>query len=92
VRHDQVLTVTGSGTQSAPCWLALDGPFLFSANSPSQSVSRYVVSGDSITQESAVAATFNGDPTDISYGAGLVAVIDANSSVSHLSTFRVDER
>ena len=31
VRHDEVLTVTGSGTQSAPCWVTLVGPFLFSA-------------------------------------------------------------
>ncbi len=94
VRHDVVLAVTGSGTQSAPCWLALDGPYLFSANSPSHSVSRYVVYGDTITQQAAVVATFNGNPTDITYGSGLAAVVDGNSTagVSHLSTFSVDER
>lgn len=94
VRHDDVLTVTGSGTQSAPCWVALDGPFLFSANSPSQSVSRYLVYGNVIVQQVAVAATFNGNPTDIAYRHGLVAVVDADGTtgVSHLSTFRVGER
>ena len=94
VRHDDVVTVTGSGTQSAPCWLALDGPYLFSSNSPSQSVSRYVVYGDVITQATAVAATFDGNPVDIDYAAGLVAVIDANKTtgVSHVSTFHVDEQ
>jgi hypothetical protein len=94
VRHDEVLTVTGSGTQSAPCWLALDGPYLFSANSPSQSVSRYVVYADVITQQEAVAASFKGNPTDITYHSGLAAVVDGNSTegVSHLSTFHVDER
>ena len=95
VRNDSVLTVTGSGTQNSPCWLALDGPFLFSSNSPSHSVSRYLVSGSQIVQATPVSATFNGSPTDITYahagvGGGLAAVIDANSTVSHLSIFRVD--
>ncbi len=94
VRHDEVLAVTSSGTQSAPCWLALVGPYLYSANSPSHSVSRFVVYGDEITQQVPVAAIFNGNPTDITYRSGLVAVVDGNSTdgVSHLSTFHVDER
>jgi hypothetical protein len=91
VRDDDVLTVTGSGTQHAPCWLALDGPFLFSANSPSQSVSRYAVYGRAIVQDAAVAATFGGNPTDITYRDGWAAVIDSNGTVSHLSIFTVDE-
>jgi hypothetical protein len=90
VRHDTVVTTTGSGTQSAPCWLTLVGPFLFSSNSPSMSVSRYVVFGDKIVQDDAVAASLNGDPTDIASGDGLVAVIDSNGTVSHLSIFNVD--
>jgi hypothetical protein len=91
VRNDTVLTVTGSGTQSAPCWLTLDGPFLFSSNSPSMSVSRYAVYGQKIVQDAAVVATFSGDPTDIAYRAGLVAVIDGSGTTSHLSIFSVDE-
>lgn len=91
VRNGAVLTVTGSGTQSAPCWLALEGPFLFSSNSPSMSVSRYVVYGQKIVQDAAVAAMLNGDPTDIATRHGLVAVIDGNATVSHLSIFSVDE-
>lgn len=90
VRGDAVVTVTGSGTQNAPCWLALDGPYLFSSNSPSMSVSRYVVYGKSITQAEAVAATFNGDPTDIAYRGGLLAVVDSPGTLSHLSIFHVD--
>lgn len=90
VRNDAVITVTGSGTQSAPCWLALDGPFLFSSNSPSMSVSRYLVYGTSIVQQVAVAAKLNGDPTDIAYREGLAAVIDGAGAVSHLSVFKVD--
>lgn len=91
VRNNAVLTVTSSGTQSAPCWVALDGPFLFSANSPSKSVSRFAVYGEKIIQDAAVVTTFNGNPTDITYQRGLAAVIDANGSVSHVSIFNVDE-
>lgn len=91
VRNDTVLTVTGSGTQSAPCWLTLVGPFLFSSNSPSMSVSRYAVYGQKIVQDAAVAASLGGDPTDIASGEGLVAVVDGNGTLSHLSIFTVDE-
>jgi hypothetical protein len=75
----------------APCWLALDGPFLFSSNSPSMTVSRYAVYGQNIVQDAAIAAKLAGSPTDIDYRAGLVAVIDGAGSVSHLSIFNVDE-
>jgi len=91
VRNDAVLTVTGSGTQMAPCWVTLDGPYLFSANSPSHSVSRYVVSGRSIVQEAAVVASFNGSPTDITYRDNVAAVVDSNGSASHVSIFNVDD-
>lgn len=90
VRNDAIVTITGSGTQSAPCWVTLDGPFLFSANSPSRSVSRYAVYGKKIIQDAAVVATFNGDPTDIAYRDDVAAVIDANGTVSHVSIFKVD--
>jgi len=60
--------------------VTLDGPFLFSANSPSHTVSRYAVYGQQIIQDAAIVATFNGNPADIAYRAGLAAVIDANGT------------
>jgi len=90
VRDDAVLTVTGSGTQMAPCWVALDGSFLFSANSPSHSVSRYSVYNRKIIQDAAVVASFNGNPTDITYRDNLAAVVDSHGSASHVSIFNVD--
>lgn len=90
VRNDAVVATTGSGTQMAPCWVALDGPFLFSANTPSHSVSRYAVYGQNIVQDAAVVASFNGGPTDITYRDGLAAVVDSNGAVSHVSVFDVD--
>jgi hypothetical protein len=53
-------------------------------------LSRYVVFGAKLLQDLAVAAVFDGDPTDIASGDGLVAVIDGNGPVSHLSIFQVD--
>ncbi|MFL6699872.1 MAG: hypothetical protein ACJ8GJ_22100 [Vitreoscilla sp.] len=91
VRNDTVLAVTPSGTQHAPCWVALDGPFLFSANSPSKSVSRYAVYGQKIIQDAAVVTTFTGNPTEIVYRDGLAAVIDAAGGISRVSVFKVDE-
>ncbi len=87
VRNDAVLTITGSGTQNAPCWVALDGPFLFSSNSPSQTISRYAVYGQKIVQDAAVVGSLVGDPTDIAYRERMVAVIDG----VNLSIFSVDE-
>jgi hypothetical protein len=91
VRNQEVVTVTPSVTQHAPCWVALDGPFLYSANSPSKSVSRYAVYGEKIVQDAAVIATFNGSPTDIAAHGALAAVVDINGTVAHVSVFKVDE-
>ena len=91
VRNGTVLAVTGSGSQRAPCWVALDGPFLFSSDSPSKSLSRFAVYGQKIVLDSEVVAKFEGNPTDIDYRPGLAAVIDSDGVVSHVSVFAVDE-
>ena len=91
VRNSKVLTVTGSGTEHSPCWATLVGPFLYTANSPSKSVSRFAVYGQKIVQDLAVAAQFAGNPTDIDSGGGLVAVIDSAGTLTRLSVFDVDE-
>jgi hypothetical protein len=91
VRNGAVLSVTPSVTQHAPCWVALDGAFLFSANSPSQTVSRYAVYGQKIVQDAPVIAQFAGNPTDIVYRDGFAAVIDAAGTASRVSVFKVDQ-
>ena len=91
VRNNTVLAVTPSGTQHAPCWVALDGPFLFSANSPNQTVSRYAVYGQKIVQDAPVVAQFAGNPTDIASRDGFAAVIDAAAGTSRVSVFKVDQ-
>jgi hypothetical protein len=54
-------------------------------------VSRYAVYGQQIIQDAAVVASFNGNPTDITYRADLAAVVDGDGALSHVSVFHVDE-
>jgi len=96
VKHGQVVAVTATGTpggagQHSPCWIALLGPFLYTANSPSHSVSRLVATGANIILEEPVAAQTIGAPTDIAAADGLVAVIDSSNGAGRLSQFAVDE-
>ncbi len=91
VRNNSVLTTVGSGQQVAPCWVALGGPFLFSANTASKSVSRFAVYGQVIALDKQVVAQFSGGPTDIAYAHGLAAVVDAAPTGSHLSVFKVNQ-
>jgi hypothetical protein len=90
VRDDTVQTVVNSGAEHAPCWVALDGPFLFSVNAASHTVSRYAVYGASIVEDAPVIASITGTPTDIAYGDHLAAVIDSNGTDSHVSIYQVD--
>jgi hypothetical protein len=91
VRNNTVLATTPSVTQHAPCWVTLDGPFLFSSNSPSKTISRYAVYGQKIIQDAAVVAALGGSPTDIAYRHGIAAVVDSNGTQSHVSIFNVDQ-
>jgi len=90
VKNGQLVALTGSGTQHAPCWLALVGAYLYSSNSPSHSISRYVVSGVSVTLDEAVVASTGGAPTDIASSGRTVAVIDGGGQ-THLTQFDVDD-
>ncbi len=86
IAHDQVSDITTSGGQHAPCWLALSGQYLYSANSPSKSISLYTVTGNTMTLATEVAASLSGSPTDIASDAGIVAVIDGSK---HLTTYTI---
>jgi hypothetical protein len=91
------LAAIGSGFpsgpgQQAPCWITLEGPYLFTANSPSHSISRLVAIGRHLTVDAPVAAHTNGTPTDIVADDSLLAVVESNGGgQSHLTQFRVDE-
>jgi hypothetical protein len=90
VRNGQLTSVAGSGSQHAPCWLALVGQYLYSSNSPSHSISRFVVTGNQIVLDSEVVATTAGAPTDIGAFGRVIGVIDGGTQ-THLTQFAVDD-
>jgi hypothetical protein len=90
VKNGSLIALTGSATQHAPCWLALVGPYLYSSNSPSHSISRYVVTGTQVVLDAPVAATTGGAPTDIASSGHALAVLDGGAA-THLSQFDVDD-
>jgi DNA-binding beta-propeller fold protein YncE len=96
VKRGLVVAITATGTpggsgQHAPCWLALDGPYLYSSNSASHTLSRFVATGRQILLEQPVAAHTTGAPTDIAAREDRVAVIDADGASGRLTQFAADE-
>jgi hypothetical protein len=95
VRKDAIVN-SGFTTQTAPCWATLAGPFLFTSNTASKDLSRFVVHGRNIVLDAAVASpqNFAGNVTDNASGSGLVAAIDGSggfTGTSHLTIFDMDE-
>jgi hypothetical protein len=91
------LGATGSGFpngpgQQAPCWITLVGPYLFTSNSPSHTISRLIATGRQIILDAPVAAVTTGAPIDIAAEGNWLAVVEDNSNgQSHLTQFRIDE-
>jgi hypothetical protein len=84
-------TPGGSG-QHSPCWAALVGPYLFTTNSPSHSISRLIAAGRHIALDAPVAAQTGGAPIDVAADGDLLAVVESNGGgVSHLTQYRIDE-
>ncbi len=90
VRGGQLTALVGSGSQHAPCWLALVGQYLYSSNSPSHTISRYLVTGTRIILDAEVIATTAGAPTDIGASGHVVGVLDGGAQ-THLTQFAVDD-
>jgi hypothetical protein len=91
------LAATGSGFpngpgQQAPCWITLEGPFLFTSNSPSHSISRLIATGHDIILDVAIAGQTSGAPTDIAADDHHLAVIeDDGNGHAHLTQFAIDD-
>ncbi|HEX6975217.1 MAG TPA: hypothetical protein VF147_12515 [Vicinamibacterales bacterium] len=83
--------VPGGAGQHSPCWIAVVGPFLFTTNSPSHSVSRLVAGGRNVVLDSPVAAQTNGAPIDIAADRDLVALIESDGGgLAHVTQFHLD--
>jgi hypothetical protein len=97
VKNGSVTDVAATGTpggqgQHSPCWAALAGPYLFTTNSPSRSISRLIAGGRHIVLDAPVAAQTGGAPIDVAADSDLLAVVESNGGgVSHLTQFRIDE-
>jgi hypothetical protein len=97
VKNARLITLTATGSpggegQHSPCWLAVVGPYLYSSNSPSRSISRLVAGGNNIVVDLPVAAQTVGAPVDIAAVNGLLVVVESNAGgTSHLTQFRIDE-
>lgn len=97
VKNGTVTDVAATGTpggagQHSPCWAALVGPFLFTTNSPSHSISRLIAGGRHIALDGPVAAQTGGAPIDVAADHALLAVVESDGGgVSHLTQFRIDE-
>ena len=95
VRKDAIVD-SGFTTENAPCWATLTGSYIFTSNTASKDLSRFVVHGRNIILDAAVATpqNFAGNVTDNASGSGLVAAIDGSggfTGTSHLTIFNMDE-
>ena len=97
VKAGMVTDIAATGTpggagQHSPCWAALIGPFLYTTNSPSHSISRLAAGGRHVALDAPVAAQTGGAPIDVAADHDLLAVIESDGGgASHLTQFRIDE-
>jgi hypothetical protein len=97
IKTGSVLALAATGTpgetgQHAPCWAAVVGPYLFTSNSPSHSISRLVAGGRNVSVDLPVAAQTAGAPIDIAAIAHRLAVVESDSGdTAHLTQFAIDE-
>jgi hypothetical protein len=83
--------IPGGAGQHAPCWIAVVGPYLFTTNSPSHSVSRLIAGGANILLDDPVAAQTTGAPIDVAAEGDLLALVETGDGASLLTQFRIDE-
>ena len=87
-----VTGIPGGAGQHAPCWTAVVGPYLFTTNSPSHSVSRLIAGGANILLDDPVAAQTAGAPIDVAADGELLALVELDGGdASHLTQFRIDQ-
>jgi hypothetical protein len=75
--------------QAAPCWSTRIGKYVFTANTGSKTISRFVGTGSHVFADAVVAATITagGAPADIDAEQGVLGVIDRAGGQSHLTLF-----
>jgi hypothetical protein len=98
INNGKIVSVTSSGQPykdsdgnfiHAPCWNALWGQFLYSADSPGQQLIRYLVSDTNVFYDKPAVAKFTGPPTDIAVEGNMLGVINGGNG-PNVSLFDVD--
>jgi hypothetical protein len=95
VRNGELVTsaatgIPGGAGQQSPCWAAVIGPYLFTSNTPSHSVSRFVATSNRLLLDREVAAQTAGTPSDIAAQGDLLALIEANGGgTAHVTQFHI---
>lgn len=75
----------------APCWNALSGQFLYTADSPGKQLLRYLVSDSNIFFDKGGAAQLTGAPTDLAVHGALLGVIDGGDGTNaDVTLFDID--
>jgi hypothetical protein len=83
--------IPGGAGQHSPCWIAVVGPYLFTTNSPSRSVSRLITGGANILLDEALAAQTTLAPIDVAAEGDLLALVETGGGASLLTQFHIDE-
>ena len=83
--------IPGGAGQHSPCWIAVVGPYLFTTNSPSRSVSRLIAGGANILLDAAVAAQTTLAPIDVAAEGDLLALVETGGGASLVTQFHIDE-
>lgn len=82
--------IPGGTGQQSPCWAAVIGPYLFTSNTPSHSVSRFVATSNRLLLDREVAAQTAGTPSDIVAAGELLALIEGNGNgTAHVTQFQI---
>jgi hypothetical protein len=92
VKNGSLEKVVSTESQHAPCWLTLAGPWLFSSNTPSKSISRFDVTENSLTLAQLIAVQTQGEPTDIDAQNGILAVLESSNNTMKISQFQIDNQ
>jgi hypothetical protein len=91
--RDGAFTAVIDAGQAADCWATRVGKYVFTANTGSKTLSRFVATGNHVFIDSSVAAPVvtGGSPADIDANEGVLGVIDHTAGQSHLSLWTVNE-
>jgi hypothetical protein len=90
--RDGAFAAVIGASQTADCWATRVGKYVFTANTGSGTLSRFVATGNNVFVDSSVAAPVvtGGSPADIDANQGVLGVIDHTAGQSHLSLWTVN--